>query len=282
MLISESHVDIPLPPDPNTPPPPTRATLRLQLFHPAIIKTHPNATFPGIAVFTEIYQVTGPVERFCRQIAAQGYVVACPESFHDFEEPGTVLRYDVEGTDRGNRYKIEKSLASYDLDATLLLDYLSTHPNVRNRKLGATGMCLGGHLAFRCAFDKRVEAAVCFFATDIHSGSLGKGKMDDSLERCGEIQGECVMIWGKHDPHIPTHGRQLIYQTLVSRNVDFSWVELPAQHAFLRDELSKGRYDPPLARIGFDVMMETFHRRLYLDLGDGGGGQGQGVGELVC
>lgn len=26
-------------------------------------------------------------------------------------------------------------------------------------------MCLGGHLAFRAAFDKRISAAVCYFAT---------------------------------------------------------------------------------------------------------------------
>ena len=54
-------------------------------------------------------------------------------------------------------------------------------------------MCLGGHLAFRCAFDKRVAAAVCYFATDIHSKSLGAGG-DDSLERVGDIEGELVMV----------------------------------------------------------------------------------------
>lgn len=30
---------------------------------------------PGVVVFSEIYQVTGPVERFAGQIASQGYVV---------------------------------------------------------------------------------------------------------------------------------------------------------------------------------------------------------------
>jgi len=54
-------------------------------------------------------------------------------------------------------------------------------------------MCLGGHLAYRCALDKRVSAAVCFFATDIHSKTLGAGG-DDSLERTGEIEGELVMV----------------------------------------------------------------------------------------
>jgi len=31
--------------------------------------------------------------------------------------------------------------------------------------VGATGMCLGGHLAFRAGFDERVKAVVCYFAT---------------------------------------------------------------------------------------------------------------------
>jgi carboxymethylenebutenolidase len=57
-------------------------------------------------------------------------------------------------------------------------------------------MCLGGHLAFRAAFDSRVLAAVCFFGTDIHSETLGKGK-SDSLKRVSEIKGELVMIFGK-------------------------------------------------------------------------------------
>ena len=55
-------------------------------------------------------------------------------------------------------------------------------------------MCLGGHLAYRCALDRRVAAAVCYFATDIHSHSLGEGKKDDSLQRTGEIKGELVMV----------------------------------------------------------------------------------------
>jgi carboxymethylenebutenolidase len=53
-------------------------------------------------VFTEIYQVTGPLHRFCRQIASHGYVVACPESFHEFEEAGVAIPYDEEGM-TGNR-----------------------------------------------------------------------------------------------------------------------------------------------------------------------------------
>ena len=57
-------------------------------------------------------------------------------------------------------------------------------------------MCLGGHLAFRCALDPRVAAAVCYFATDMHGRSLGAGKNDDTLERSGEVKGEVAMVSG--------------------------------------------------------------------------------------
>ncbi len=35
------------------------------------------------------------------------------------------------------------------------------------------GFCIGGHLAFRAAFDPRVAATVCFYPTGLHNGALG-------------------------------------------------------------------------------------------------------------
>jgi carboxymethylenebutenolidase len=99
----------------------------------------------------------------------------------------------VPGTDKGNELKVAKEVSAYDEDATLSVDALLAMETC-NGLIGTTGMCLGGHLAFRCAFDKRVRAAVCYFATDIHSKTLGKGTKDDSLERCGDIKGEVVMV----------------------------------------------------------------------------------------
>lgn len=63
--------------------------------------------FPGVVLFSEIYQVTGPVARFARQIAGQGYIVAAPSSYHDFTGPEP-LPYDARGTDLGNGWKVTK------------------------------------------------------------------------------------------------------------------------------------------------------------------------------
>ncbi|KAI9445176.1 dienelactone hydrolase [Lactarius indigo] len=232
------------------------------------IPDYPQAKFPGVVVFSEIYQVTGPVERFAGQIASHGYVVACPSSFHEFEGP-EAIPYDTEGTDRGNKYKVEKEVAAYDEDATLAIDLLTSLSNC-NGRIASTGMCLGGHLAFRAAFDPRVLSTVCFFATDIHSATLGRGG-DNSLTRvqAGELagRGELVMIFGKQDTHVPRAGRDVIRRVLEDANVPVSFLEVQAQHAFIRDESSKGRWDAALTRSLFSFMIEVFERTVGRDLG---------------
>lgn len=101
-------------------------------------------------------------------------------------------------TDKGNEWKVTKALSAYDEDAQLSVSVLLDLPTC-NGRVGATGMCLGGHLAYRCALDRRVSAAVCYFATDVHSHTLGKGKNDDSLQRAGDIKGELVMVSSESD-----------------------------------------------------------------------------------
>src|SRR5215813_13990432 len=133
---------------------------------------------------------TGPMHRTAAMLAGHGFVVAVPEIFHELEAPGAVLAYDTAGAERGNRDKVGKTVAAYDADARAALDFLETHP-AGTGKLGAFGVCIGGHLSFRAAMNERVRAAVCFYPTDIHQGSLGLGG-DDSLARAGAIRGELL------------------------------------------------------------------------------------------
>ena len=192
--------------------------------------------YPGLVLFSEIFQVTGPIRRTAAFLAGHGYTVAVPEIFHELEEgPGVVLAYDTAGADRGNSHKITKELASYDADARAVLDFLADHPSCTG-KLGSIGICIGGHLSFRAAFNPDVRAAACFYATDIHKRGLGQGMNDDSLDRVGEIRGELLMIWGRQDPHIPREGRERIHAALEDAGTRFSWLEVNGQHAFGRDE----------------------------------------------
>ena len=228
--------------------------MRTHIFRPVA-----PGKYPGIVFYSEIFQVTGPIRRMATMIAGHGYVVAVPEIYHEFEPAGTVLAYDQAGSDRGNQLKTTKELASYDADARAALDHLKSR-NDCTGQLGAMGICIGGHLAFRAAMNSDVRATACFYATDIHKSSLGKGMSDDSLERAKEIQGELLMIWGRQDPHIPLEGRLIVQARLNEVNARFSWHEVNAAHAFMRDE--GPRYDPELALQLYRLVFDFFHRRL--------------------
>jgi carboxymethylenebutenolidase len=229
--------------------------MRTSIFRPVAA-----GKYPGVVLFSEIFQITGPIRRTAAMLAGHGFVVAVPEIFHELETaPGCALAYDQAGADRGNAHKTTKELASYDADARAVLDYLASHPACTG-KLGAVGICIGGHLSFRCAMNPDVLAAVCLYPTDIHKRGLGKGMHDNSLDRIKEIKGELLMIFGRQDPHVPREGRAIIYNALADAGTNFTWHEFNAQHAFLRDE--GPRYDPALAATCYAMAIGLLHRKL--------------------
>ncbi|HUR27125.1 MAG TPA: dienelactone hydrolase family protein, partial [Planctomycetota bacterium] len=174
------------------------------------------------------------------------------------EPAGCVLGYDEAGAARGNHHKVARKISAYDDDARSAVDWLRAFPDCTGA-IGSVGWCIGGHLADRAALLPEVRAAACFYATDIHKGSLGSHG-DDSLRRAAEIRGELMMTWGKQDPHVPEEGRALIRRTLSAANVRFTWHEVDAAHAFMRDE--GPRYDPALALAGYRAALDLFARTL--------------------
>jgi carboxymethylenebutenolidase len=234
--------------------------MRTYLYRPVAPAGTPatRTRFPGVVLYSEIYQRTGPIHRLAAIVAGHGFLVAVPEIFHELEAPGTVLAYDKPGTDRGNADKIGKPVSSYDADTRAALDFLAASPHCTGQ-LGAIGVCIGGHLAFRAALQPDVRATACFYATDLHKGSLGAGG-DDSLARVTDIRGELLMVWGRQDPHIPDEGRALIQHRLAETGRTYTWHEWNAQHAFLRDE--GPRYDPALAVMSYRLVADLFHRVL--------------------
>jgi len=228
--------------------------MRTHLFAPET-----NRPVPGVILYSEIYQMTGPIARTAALIAGQGYIVAVPEVYHEYAQPGEAFSYDTEGTDRGNRLKTTKSIPAFDADARAVIEFLKSSPACSG-SIATLGICLGGHLAFRAAMNPEVGAAICLYATDIHKRSLGAGMSDNTLDRMPELKAETLMIWGRQDPHIPLDGRRIVYDAMSSANVSFTWHEFNGQHAFMRDE--GHRYDPAIAHLVYSMIFQHLRQHI--------------------
>jgi len=230
--------------------------MRVHRFYP---KT--DVPRPAVILYSEIFQVTGPIRRLASRLAGEGFEILVPEVYHEYEEPGKVLGYDQAGADRGNFLKFEKPVAAFDSDARALIDWILAR-SYPWQAVGTWGFCLGGHLAFRAALDPRVAASACFYATDLHTATLGQGKKDDTLARVRETQAELLLIWGRQDPHVPLAGRKAIYDALTAAETHFQWHEFNGAHAFARDE--GPRHDAAASRLAFSLALELFQRRLTI------------------
>src|ERR1700753_1744396 len=154
MVVVEEFVDLETP----------TGVMRTHVTRPAA-----EGKYPGVVLYSEIFQITAPVRRIAAQLAGHGYVVAVPEIYHEFEPAGTVLAYDQAGSDRGNALKTTKPVRGFDDDAHVVLAHLAQRSDCTGR-LGAMGICIGGHLAVCAGVNEEVLGGVCFYAAGIHKG----------------------------------------------------------------------------------------------------------------
>ncbi len=245
MIITTEYVDIPV------------ADGAARTF---VAQPHAEGKYPGILFYSDIFQLTGPMLRATARLAGYGFVVAAPEIYHRIEPPGTVIPFDDDGRTRGLAGAANTTVVEFDETARAVLDHLAAHPRVALGQLGVGGFCIGGHLAFRAAFNRDVQATACFYGTGIHNGKLGQDADAGSLARAAEIRGELLMVWGARDPHVPEDARAQIETALQRAGTRYSVRLYDAEHAFMRDE--GARYDPA-ATDGAWADMINLYRRVW-------------------
>lgn len=225
----------------------------------------PGVRYPGIILYSEIFQLTGPICRIANRLAGYGFVVASPEIYHRTCPPGLVIAYDDPGRMYGNYLAHTTPVAHFDATATAVFDYFETRDDLKRDSsglsVGAMGFCIGGHLALRAALDPRCRAAVCAYPTGVHNGSLGAEPDAGTLARLTEIKGELLLAFGDVDPHVPVPARRAVRAALQASGARHTYLELPGEHAFMRDE--GARYDPEMADRVF-VEAIALYRRTFV------------------
>jgi carboxymethylenebutenolidase len=199
--------------------------------------------WPGVLLYTDIFQLTESTLRTARRLASAGFAVCIPE-IYPRALAGVALEFDDAGKQAGLAGAAGTTTAQFDSDRVAVLDFLEQHPEVG--ELFAAGFCIGGHLAFRAALDARIAATVCFYPTGLHNGALGADADAGSLAQAAGVRGRMMIVFGSQDPHVPAAARVRILSALHGAGLDDLELHVYAggEHAFMRDV--GARHDPVL------------------------------------
>jgi carboxymethylenebutenolidase len=212
----------------------------------------------GVLLYTDIFQLTESTLRTARRLASSGFVVCAPEIYPHGELGGVALEFDDAGKEAGLAGAAATTTAQFDADRVAVLDALAARLDVD--RISATGFCIGGHLAFRAAFDERVTSTVCFYPTGLQDGKLGA---DDprSLARAADIHGRLMIVFGSRDPHVPSDARVQIVSALYGAGLTDLELHVYAggEHAFMRDV--GARHDPLLSELAMDAAVSFLEGR---------------------
>ncbi len=220
MELTTDYVDIPTP---------TRPMRCL------VVRPDNTASYPGVLFYTDIFQLTDASIRWAKRLASYGAVVIVPEIYYRIEPAGTVLAFDTAGKERGLADMQAISVAELDEDIRCAVDYAASRVDVDVDRIGVTGHCAGGHIAFRAGFDSRVRSTVCWYPTGLHNGQLCADADTGSLNRAADISGKLIVMFGDRDPHTPADSLVTVRAGLESSGVDYDWHTFDAAHAFGRD-----------------------------------------------
>ncbi len=212
--------------------------------------------WPAVLAYSDIFQLTGPHLRICGRLAAYGFVVVLPELFARLGLPDAAFDFErdrqaaLDATER-------MDLAWFDADRRTVLAWMRAQASVDPERILACGWCIGGHLAFRAAQEPTVRATACFYATGLHSDTVGGAHgTAASLAGAAAIHGQLLLVWGLRDPHIPKEGRDEIHAALDVAGTAYHVRLYDAEHTFMRDE--GARADPRATDRAFAAMLEVF------------------------
>jgi len=199
--------------------------------------------WPAVLFFSDIFQLTESTLRTARRLASYGFAVFAPE-IYPRDLAGVALEFDDAGKAAGLAGAAGTTTAQFDADRVAVLDDLAARGDIG--EIYCVGFCIGGHLAFRAAYDERVAATVCFYPTGLHDGKLGGDADSGTLAGAADIAGRMMVVFGTRDPHVPAAARLQIVSALYAAGAEDLELHIFAggEHAFMRD--IGPRHDPDL------------------------------------
>lgn len=206
---------------------------------------------PAILLLMEAFGVTSHIRNVAKRMTQEGYVVLIPDLYYR-ELPHNKFGYDEVEQAMAMMWRLDFGKPmEHDLRAALA--YLKVQPPVHPDRIGVTGFCLGGGLAFftACRLSSEIAAAVPFYGM----------VLDEWIDAVKDITVPMLLFFGGQDRFIPGARIQQIDDRLWKLDKDYRLKVYPdAGHGFFCNERSD--YNPSAAADAWERLMQFFDRHL--------------------
>lgn len=197
---------------------------------PAFLFTHPQGgQRPAVLLLMEAFGLTAHIRDVATRIARAGYVVLTPDLYYR-ELPNNKFGYDEVDQAMAMMWRLDFGKPIEEV-IQAALTYLKSRPDVYSERVGVTGFCLGGGLAFlaACKLSAEIAAAASFYGV----------VADEWIEAVKDITVPVYLFFGGVDPFIPRDRIQQINTRFQELGKDYTLKVYPeAGHGFLCHERS--------------------------------------------
>lgn len=214
----------------------------------------PDGGGPGILLLQEIFGVGEFLLAKAHELAAEGYVVLCPDVFWRVER-GVVLAHDDAAL--GQAFSYMERFAAIDAETTTgdllsALAHLRGMPEVTGRT-AVMGYCLGGRLAYEVAVAGEPDCCVAYYGSGIA----------DQLGNASELTCPTLFHFGAEDAFIPVaHAEQIIAAFRERPDVE-AHIHAGAGHAF-ENSFAPAFSNPEAASRSWPLTLHFLRRQLSM------------------
>jgi carboxymethylenebutenolidase len=206
---------------------------------------------PAIVVIQEIFGINAEMRAKCDELAKQGFIAAAPDLFWRME-PNVQLTDKTEAEWQKafgfyNRFDVDKGIE--DLRATV--HTLKGHADTTG-KVGCTGYCLGGKLAYLMAARSGIDCAVSYYGVGL----------DELLGEAENIKKPLMLHIAEKDKFVTPDKQQKIKDGLKSNKLVTIHSYPDVDHAFARG--SGQNYNEQAATLANRRTLEFLRSNLHL------------------
>jgi carboxymethylenebutenolidase len=164
-------------------------------------------TGAGMVVAQEIFGVTEYIKAVCTRLSDLGYVALAPDLYSRIDGESVIDERSDNALPRafGSMQKLDMGQAARD--SATALQHLRAVPEVRERRAGIIGFCLGGGMAYLVAAASDPDVAVCYYGSAIPG----------NLDKAPDVHCPVLFQFGDADEYITAEQRAAVEKAFEGR-----------------------------------------------------------------